>query len=98
MTQFDRTFTDIKTELTRRHNSTKHFTRDFFKVYIKALNDINHNSKIGIETGYYDGNLYTRHEYDEIRKTRFYNENGCSYCEFLSIAYNNSEIKKLIAD
>ena len=81
----------IKAELTRRGCKTRHFTKAFLQMYAKARQDIQTNDVNGIDTGYYDGIIYTRHEYDAIRQTAFYRIESGSYCEFLSIAHEIEE-------
>lgn len=78
----------IKARLQLYGRKCRHFTKAFLTMYIKARQDIQTNDANGIDTHYYDGIIYTRHEYDAIRQTAFYNVESGSYCEFLSIAYD----------
>lgn len=78
-------YTEIKQELSRRCRSTKHFTREFFKVYQAARETIKRNVEQGINDVYYDGDILTCHAWDEVRKTDFYLKNSGAYCEFLCI-------------
>lgn len=80
-----KTYQEIKQELKHRRNSTKHFTKAFFAQYIEALDTIKKNAEKGIDDSYNDNGIYTRHAYDAIRQSEFYNRNSGAYCEFLSI-------------
>lgn len=77
----------IKTELLKSGCKTKHFTRAFFDLYTAARKQIEKNDGAGIDTRYTtpDG-ITTRREYDGVRASKFYTENGGAYCIFLEIA------------
>lgn len=84
-------YKEIKARLQQNGRKCRHFTKAFLTMYAKARQDIQTNDANGIDTGYYDGIIYTRHEYDDIRQTAFYKVESGSYCEFLSIAHEIEE-------
>ena len=77
----------IKAELTRRGENTRYFTRKFLITYLAALETIRENAEAGIDDGYYDCGIWTRHAWDEVRSTDFYLKDGGAYCVFLEIAH-----------
>lgn len=77
----------IKAELKRRGASVKGFTRDFYAVYLAAVDQIRRNAENGIDDSYTtpDG-IFTRRAWDSVRASSFYRDNGGAYCVFLEIA------------
>ena len=55
----------FKSGLDRNHCSIKYFNREFLAIFISEYND---SKKNGVAN------------YEKTKTTRFYNENGCSYC------------------
>lgn len=80
-----KTFQAIKEELKKERESTKYFTKQFFAIYSEALETIKRNNEKGIDDSYNDNGIWTRHAWDEVRKTDFYIKNSCAYCTFLQI-------------
>lgn len=87
-------YTAVKTELQKRTESTKHFTRTFFKTYADAKAK---RAKV-IESGEADADMYVirpeapiclYHSFDEVYNSDFYTKNGSAYCVFLEIIYGN---------
>lgn len=82
-----KSYTEIKNELKRQRQSVKYFTRAFLETYTAALETCKRNAEKGIDDGYYDGIIFTRHAWDDVRKTDFYLKNSCAYCTFLEIVH-----------
>ena len=78
-------FNSIKNELKKACISTKYFTREFFKLYTKALETGRKYDKNGTDDGYIKDGIFLRHRFDSIYASDFYNKNSCAYCEFLGI-------------
>lgn len=75
----------IKTELKNRKESTKHFTKAFYNDYKQSVEKRLHEIETGKNNYYYRDNILLNHAYDNIYKSKFYNENTCAYCVFLEI-------------
>lgn len=75
----------IKNQLKTVCSSTKYFTRDFLKLYTKALEIGRKYDKDGTDDGYIKDGIFLRHRFDDIYNSDFYKLNGCAYCEFLAI-------------
>ena len=75
----------FKDGLKREHATTKYFNRDFLAEYVHAYN----TRKRNIENGIYFEITDKEYEYNPVFETRFYKENGTSYCTFceLWVAY-----------
>jgi len=80
-----KSYSEIKTELKKEMESTKYFTKSFLATYNAALETIRKNVEKGIDDSYCDNGIWTRHAWDDVRKTDFYNKNSCAYCVFLQI-------------
>lgn len=80
-----KSYEEIKQALEQQHENTRFFTKAFLTVYTAALETIRRNAENGIDDGYYDGSIYTRHAFDGVRKTNFYRKTGGAYCAFLEI-------------
>lgn len=78
-------YTKVKNELKRVCSSTKYFTKEFFKLYMNALDIGRKLDKSGQDDAYIKDGIIYRHRFDKIYNTDFYNKNGCAYCEFLAI-------------
>lgn len=77
----------VKRELQKRCSSVKHFSKAFYTIYRKSLSETLKNAENGIDDSYYKGIVKLYHSWDEVYNSKFYRENGCAYCEFLSIVY-----------
>lgn len=75
----------VKTELSKKCKSVKYFTKEFFTDFIQAVRERRHNIEKGIDRSYKNGYVTLYHEYDKIYNSKFYKENGSSYCEFLQL-------------
>ena len=75
----------VKAELKKQAGNTRYFNKTFWRAYQTAIKAIEKNIEKGIDDCYLDGEIWTRHAYDEVRKTRFYTDNGSAYCIFLEI-------------
>lgn len=60
----------FKSGLDRQHCSIKYFNREFLAIFITEYNE---SKKNGVAN------------YEKTKTTRFYNENGGSYCVFLEL-------------
>ena len=81
------TYTEIKQALRKEtSDSLRHFTKSFFATYIAAVRQGAEYDEQGIDDTYHDGEIWTRHRWDAVRKTDFYVKSSCAYCEFLRIA------------
>lgn len=84
-------YEEVKTELKRRRENVKHFTREFFETY-KECNQAAETARAKNETEKHayqkKGENFKRyHFWDKIYNSDFYNLNSCAYCEFLSIIF-----------
>ena len=77
----------VKRELQKRCSNVKHFSKAFYNIYKKSLSETIKNAEKGIDDSYYKGIVKLYHSWDEVYNSKFYRENGCAYCEFLSIVY-----------
>lgn len=75
----------IKTELQRRRNDTRYFTRDFYKLFLACQATRTAAAKNGSPDRYEKGNVILYHSFDPVYNSRFYQNNGGCYCEFLSV-------------
>ena len=80
-----KSYTEIKNELKQERQSIRYFTRAFLETYAAALETNKRNAEKGIDDSYNDGGIWTRHAWDDVRKTDFYLKNSCAYCVFLQI-------------
>lgn len=76
----------FKDNLKKEHASTKHFNRDFLGVFCKAYNDIKRQdeSESGIIYTTVNG-ITTAAAWLPVYETKFYKDNGGSYCVFLEL-------------
>ena len=75
----------IKTELKRRRENTRYFTRDFYKTFIACRAAAYRAAEKGSPDRYEKDNVILYHSFDPVYNSRFYQDNGGCYCEFLSI-------------
>lgn len=78
----------IKGILATRVASTKYFSRAFFNTFEKATKAVWKASEDGIDDWYpspENPNVLLRHSFDPVYESRFYRDNSCGYCEFLSV-------------
>lgn len=80
-----KSYSEIRQELKRECQSVKYFTRAFLETYAAALETNKRNAEKRIDDSYNDGGIWTRHAWDDVRKTDFYLKNSCAYCVFLQI-------------
>ena len=78
-------YSAVKNELKKLVSSTRHFTKDFYNVYLKAIETGKRIDEAGKDDKYYKNGILLRHRFDEVYQSEFYNKNSCAYCEFLSI-------------
>lgn len=81
-------YQDIKRILSIQGNNTRYFTFEFFQDFITAYKTRCQNLQNNIDDSYYNNNVLLFHCYDSIYKSKFYNKNVGSYCEFLSIFHS----------
>ncbi len=77
----------IKTELKRRRENTRYFTRDFYKMFLACRAARYAAAEKGSPDRYEKNGIILYHSYDPVYNSRFYQENSCCYCEFLSIIF-----------
>lgn len=83
-------FNDVKQALKARCDSTKHFDKGFYSLYVKSLENVRKSLENDNKNDVYEKDgIILRHSFDEIYNTKFYNDNSCAYCEFLSIVCGN---------
>ena len=80
-----KTYKEIKEAIKRSGHTTKYFTKAFLDTYRAAVETVHRNLERGVDDTYWDGDIFTRHAYDDVRKTDFYQKSGCAYCIFLEI-------------
>lgn len=72
------TFKEIKEELKKSVSSVKYFNKETFEIIIRDIK----TAKEILESG---GNVQEFYKNSETAKTKFYLENGCAYCQLLTI-------------
>ena len=78
----------VKCILASRVESTRYFSRSFFDTFEKATKAVWKASEDGVNDWYSlpeNPNVLLRHSFDPVYESKFYKENSCAYCEFLSI-------------
>lgn len=72
------TFKEIKEELKKSVSSVKYFNKETFEIIIRDIK----TAKEILESGV---NVQEFYKNSETAKTKFYLENGCAYCQLLTI-------------
>ena len=87
-------YKEMKQELAKRCKNLKYFTPEFYNAFIDAYRDATNAVIEGRDTHYKKGHVTFNHCYDAIYTSRFYTDNGGTYCEFLAIFYGTFNLNK----
>ena len=86
-------FKQAKIELKKVCSNTKYFNKSFFNDYITALEKRIYNIENGIDDSFFDDGILLFNCFEKVYNSRFYRDNSCAYCEFLSIAHGKKMIR-----
>lgn len=77
----------IKAALKASRENVKYFTLAFYKTYMQCRAKADNNIKAGIDDSYIRPDEWFKrfHAWDAVYDSKFYQENGACYCQFLEI-------------
>lgn len=78
-------YQDVKNELSALVSSTRYFSRKWFDMWLSCYKNRMDNIENEIDDSYYSNGVLLFHSWDAVYNSRFYRENSCAYCEFLSV-------------
>lgn len=85
----------FKADLRKVRSNVNYFTPEFLKVFTEAYREATAAVIRGDSEQYYTLNrVRLNHYYDKVYNSDFYRFNGGSYCEFLSLFYDVSNLDK----
>ena len=79
-----RTYHEMKTALKGQQESTRYFTKEFYSTFISEYRLAVQHDIEGVVT----------EEYQDTKRTKFYNENSGCYCMFLQLFYDKENLQQ----